>query len=208
MEKDGQKTEFFQRKEFLQSDIELDLTSSGQPEPIQLQHDGVQVRCLKKVGFDGILQVSVWLVNAAKSDLPASSIYKACIFQPRLGISSEVAFLPIENANDLGRMPTLSRTHCFTEKEDFAKGHGCATDWKLDEKNNCNLISSDFFPSFDVMPILPLEKGERFSGVDFTFYSSSQLDKGLSNKEADANILKNLSIFVILTRVGSTRRKS
>ena len=196
VEKDGQKTEFFQRKEFLQSDIELDLTSSGQPEPIQLQHDGVQVRCLKKVGFDGILQVSVWLVNAAKPDLPASSIYKACIFQPRLGISSEVAFLPIENANDLGRdADTKSNALLYRRKKIFAKGHGCATDWKLDEKNNCNLISSDFFPSFDVMPILPLEKGERFSGVDFTFYSSSQLDKGLSNKEADANILKNLSNF-------------
>ena len=105
-------------------------------------------------------------------------------------------FISIDQYNQNGvDEDTKLNALLYRKKKAFSKGHGCATNWQLDIYGNCNQIFSDFFPMYDIMPILPSETGERFSGVDFSFYGNSKIADGISCSKANNSIVSNLEFI-------------
>ena len=192
LETDGVKSTVFERN-LWKFNLELELSAIGKLGSRELGDTGVFLVCLKRHPKDGQSNVTFWVRNR-KEPLSASEIWKNCIFQPELVVRSSGSFHSVGAQAQLAQDDdTESNALLYRNVQSYSTGHGCAGFWELDEKEECRLVRSDFFPVHEIMPILPAGEGERFKGVDFEFFKNSRIDLGFEHKETQERIIDNAS---------------
>ncbi len=186
---------FFERREFRQ-EIWLDVGNKHEIGKRKLSYDGVNLYFLIRRDIGDTLQVSIGLIND-KEVISSFEIYQNSIFQPEIVINCDQGFRPIHVAENIGRdNDTRSNALLYRDKEAFCKGHGCAGEWRVGTENRCSTVRSEFFPHFDIMPILPVEEAARFKNMDFSFYGNSRIDEGFDDEVGASQILSNLQKLV------------
>ena len=182
----------YKRTEFIFHEIPIKVEKTARIQKIALKEDGLSLSYIINKDKLGYFHVSLWLINN-KAVLSTSEIYRNCLFQPEISVKNNTDFVAIENDDDVGRdKDTRSNTLLYRNKKSYSKGHGCAGNWGLDEDGGCKRVFTDFFPTYEIMPILPVEEGPRFEGIDFSFYGNSVLDQSSSDEAENIKILDGL----------------
>lgn len=114
---------------------------------------------LHKIYPDGSKTVTVSMVNEAtgkKSDYFGES--DCAYFQPYIGIYSDEDdfFGDVRRNVRLNENPEIAELEMlYSRIGDFASGHGCAVGWKLDGAGVPICIYTDFFPTYELLQMMP-----------------------------------------------------
>jgi len=176
-------------------ELTVELCSSKPVGKKELGDENVELRYQIFGNENGTVRITLWLTNHREPD-NAGDIWQKCIFQPELSAKCISGFLALGLESDGGLdEDTRSYALLYRNKKSYCRGHGCSGFWTVDENNNCVEVRSDFFPEFEIMPILPVGEGDRFKEINFSFYSNSRIDLGLSDESVNSSIFSNAKLL-------------
>ncbi|MFC1711191.1 helicase-related protein [Patescibacteria group bacterium] len=137
----------------------------------------------RKYSYSDRENVSVFsfsLVNSLESENNYHD-NERCFFQSGFSVSildPATGFYPYAYTDTLDHKDAQSNRLLYRHKKSYAVGHGCAAKWEK-TNNNCNNISTETFPSYDLKPIIPRDfKSLKFSMLDLS--DNSTFDKGIN----------------------------
>jgi hypothetical protein len=194
VEENGRNLKKFSRKQHLFT-LELDLGSNAPAGVQKLGDTEVELRYQCYSGSNASLHITFWVTNR-KEPINPSEIWQNCIYQPELLVTNDRGFISLGLEEDRGLdEDTRSYALLYRNKKSYCRGHGCSGFWTSDEDGVCRQVRNEFFPVYEIMPILPVGAGDRFKGIDFSFYGNSKLDKGLSNADSNSELISNAELL-------------
>lgn len=139
-----------------------------------------------KIYSDGSMTITISLVNeqesADYSNNAGESFNEDCVkafFQPEIQIIPDTipSFGDIRHNIELNKDAEVKElTMLYSHVGNFASGHGCASDWKMDEHGNVVLLKTEFLPLFELEQMKP---SASFSGevLSMKYLSEEASDK-------------------------------
>ncbi|MDR1580919.1 MAG: hypothetical protein LBS35_11230 [Synergistaceae bacterium] len=111
---------------------------------------------VRKIMSDGSKLVTVSVSNTCESPKNRFAQSKNSLFQCSLRIESDRPFLPVSQNIPAGQdEDVLVNALLYRDIHSFAQGHGCAVQYAYDAGGNVTAISSAFFPSEQVLQMMP-----------------------------------------------------
>lgn len=111
------------------------------------------------------------LINKIKSG--KTILNEDCYFQVEFSVCSvdeSPCFLPYpEKQSRSHDEDERSNRLLYRHRKNYAVGHGCAIDWKMNEKNEVIQISTSIIPTYEIKPIVP----SSFSDLKLSMYEFS-----------------------------------
>ena len=120
---------------------------------------------LHKVYDDGSMTITTTLVNGYLSNDNYKEECLKAFFQPQLRIIADIvpSFRDVRRNVDLDADPEIKEMNMLYHRvHDFASGHGCASDWVVDENGNALVLKTEFSPSFEMHQMMPSTEFEGF----------------------------------------------
>jgi len=120
---------------------------------------------VRKNNFDNLFYITSSIINISDNNDGAASI-ENYFFQSKFSVS------PSNKENFFHEYIEKKLKHLDEEeksinllhrnKKSFAIGHGCSSNWSLNETDQCIKIYSEIFPTYEIKPIIP----QQFIDVD------------------------------------------
>ena len=156
----------------------------------------VKLTALRRKIENDVYSITVMFVNPKESD--SSTVNpKACVFQPKLRVSSddnEFVFEDISTYSEYGNDDAEERSNrlLYRKKKVYGYGLGTSTDWEIDE-NGIGWLENEFFPQTEV-PAMEFNLDKDKSKVPSHVLSMKQLsDLGKYSKD---DVIAGLKLFV------------
>jgi len=111
-----------------------------------------------------------------------------CFFQVSFSVVSEKGFVKVPlNEKPLNQDEDfLSNQLLYRKVNNYAIGHGCATDW-IEDSDGVRTISTSFFPEYEIKPIVPAQ----IEGITLDMYHFSDYGNfGEAIEELDSLCIK------------------
>ncbi len=108
-----------------------------------------------------------------------------CYFQVKMILTSQLGFVPLPDGTRINADEDYkSNQLLYRNVKNYALGHGCAADWKMEDNDKVNEISTAVFPVFEVKPIVPTA----FEGLSLSM-------KEMADPESFYKIIADLSLL-------------
>lgn len=161
---------------FTKEELESSLSKSLTKQFVANDQDELSLSCSVKVrknNHDQLYYITCSIINT-RDDSNGSSPIDNFFFQCNFSIFSsdkkntfyeyqekKLVFLDEEEKS-------INLLH--RNKKSFAIGHGCSSNWTLDNDGNCKRVFSEIFPSYEIKPIVP----QQFDDVDLDMVTFSE----------------------------------